>query len=131
MSIFLILLFTLLALGAAEYHRRRKQREIDEMMIEGATLANVPELKTLIAHHEAREAIAANILEIVFNPNVFTDETRNREVQDAEAFVIDDGGGVHVIGRAKANTMFGDSIEELEGQAEVLAELLGLELVRV
>lgn len=130
MSMFLTLVLSLLFAGGAEYYRRKKEREVDALMLEGATLSNVPDLHELIAHREKREAVAANIIEIVFNANVLTYNGRNREIQHAEVYIVDDGGGIHVIGKTSTATMFGESILDLERRAEVLAELLGLELVR-
>ncbi len=101
---------------------------VEDALLEGATLFNVPSLDRLLSDSHARNAIKEQVVELGFNSCADVGQTRNVEYQTAEVFLIDDGGGVHVLEQAISNTMAGGDIAALELKAIELAKLLGVSL---
>ena len=126
-SVGLFFVVFIIILVAGRFESKRSQM-IKELMLEGATLSNLPPLETLIADKFARDAIREHVVEIGFNGCVQVTHGKNSEHNIAEVFLIDDGGGVHMLKRVSANTRSMAPITRLETQAGELAQLLGVQL---
>ncbi len=105
-----------------------RSQSMEDALLEGATLSKIPSLDRLISDPNARNKIKEHVVELGFNSCADVGQTRNAEYQTAEVFLIDDGGGVHVLEQVTANTMSGTPIAELESKAVELAKLLGVPL---
>jgi hypothetical protein len=105
-----------------------RSQSMEDALLEGATLSKIPSLDRLLSDPQARNEIKEHVVELGFNSCADVGQTRNAEYQTAEVFLIDDGGGVHVLEQVTANTMSGVPIAELEAKALELAKLLGVAL---
>lgn len=103
-----------------------RSQAMEDALLEGATLSKIPSLDRLLSDPHARDAIKEHVVELGFNSCADVGQTRNAEYQTAEVFLIDDGGGVHVLEQVTANTMSGVPIADLEAKAVELAKLLGV-----
>lgn len=115
-------------IGVVEHFVMSKRKKlVQELMLEGATLSNLPPIESLLDDTSEREAIRGNVVEIGFNGCVQRLSGKNQDSRIAEAFLIDDGGGVHTLKRIPADAS-GPEIAKLESQAAELARLLGVNL---
>jgi len=113
----------------AWYLNSEKEKEFEDLLLEGATLSNLPSLYELLNNPSPRDAIKANVVEIGFNPCVSVSEGRHgEEYVKAEAFLIDDGGGVHVLSTVTAITLAEGPIAKLETDSAELARLFAVPL---
>lgn len=98
----------------------------EEILLEGASLSDVPSLDQLLSDMAARDAIKSKVVEVGFNACASVAWNGNTEFQTAEAFLIDDGGGVHTIEEVVVTTTTSAALSQLETKAAKLAESLGV-----
>ncbi len=120
-----ILFVVITALVAWAQINTGRSQAMEDALLEGATLSNLPSLEDLLYEANALDTIKENVVEVGFNFQV----TRERygKHNTAEVFVIDDGGGVHILKRVDHTDSMAP-IARLETQAAELAQLLDVPL---
>lgn len=110
-----------------EHSRRKQEAKVNELLLEGATLTDVPTLRQLLEDEGLRASIAPHVVEIGFNGGLNPMNAKRKpadRLPTAEVFLVDDGGGVHVIGQFIGEPEAGSG--EMELDAMKLAELMGV-----
>lgn len=105
-----------------------RSQAMEDALLEGATLSKIPSLDRLLSDPQARDSIRAHVVELGFNPCVEVVQKKNSDIQTAEVFLIDDGGGVHTLEQITVSTISMSAIADLETKAIELANLLDVKI---
>lgn len=121
-----------LSVGLVVWHFRSERNALfTELLLEGATLSDLPSLDELLTNADAREAIKKHVVEIGFHPGTYgKGEGSYEEEVPPEVFIVDDGGGVHVLKHTASlsNLLNRHQTETLENKAAKLARLFDVDL---
>lgn len=105
----------------ALHFRKKKRKAFAELLLEGASLSDVPSLRDLLTNTAARDAIKAHVVAIGFEPGFKHDDGMSRDSAPEDVFLVDDGGGVHSLDTSSTPRGI------LESEAAELARLFGVE----
>lgn len=86
---------------------------------EGRSVANIPSLEALLTQPKVRAEYGPKIVAVCYNAHGDTAQRGDAPYYEAQVYVIDDGGGIHVIdtelhnGSVKARQAFEGGVPQL------------------
>lgn len=117
------LLVIMMSVAVSGRRRDRVKEEFAQLLSEGQTVVQMPSLETLLTEEAVRMEYAPHITAVGYNTHGDTVQRGENTYYEAQAYVVDDGGAIHVIERDLHN---GSPVGRIETDAFKLAELLGV-----